>query len=137
MARLGDPHLIHRSSQVPAFLGLTPCEDSTGDDTRRGRITKAGDGRLRNKLIQASWIAIRREPELAAFFKSVYDRNTKNHAAGKAITAVANKLGRRLGAMLKNQTPYRSPLAAPKKRRAAPALRAELARVKAPMVSTA
>ena len=106
LARIGDWRLIRNSKQVPAFLGLVPSENSTGDDTRRGSLTKSGDGRLRNKRVQSAWMAIKHDPELAAFYKTVYDRNPQNHGAGKAITAVARKLAMRVAAVLKNQKPY-------------------------------
>jgi len=37
------------------FVGLTPSEYSSGDTTRRGRITKAGNAHLRSQLNEAAW----------------------------------------------------------------------------------
>ena len=37
------------------FVGLTPSEYSSGDTTRRGRITKAGNAHLRTQLVEAAW----------------------------------------------------------------------------------
>jgi transposase len=37
------------------FTGLVPCEDSSGDRTRRGGITHAGNGHLRAQLVEAAW----------------------------------------------------------------------------------
>jgi transposase len=37
------------------FVGLTPSEYSSGDTTRRGRITKAGNAHLRAQLNEAAW----------------------------------------------------------------------------------
>lgn len=41
--------------RLMSFLGLTPSEDSSGEKTRKGGITKAGNGRVRRVLIEASW----------------------------------------------------------------------------------
>jgi transposase len=38
-----------------AFLGLVPGEHSSGQNTRRGSITKAGNGHVRRLLIEAAW----------------------------------------------------------------------------------
>lgn len=37
------------------FTGLVPSEDSSGDRTRRGGITHAGNSHLRAQLIEAAW----------------------------------------------------------------------------------
>ena len=38
-----------------AYLGLVPSERSTGEQVRRGRITKAGNPRARRVLIEGAW----------------------------------------------------------------------------------
>lgn len=38
-----------------AFTGLVPCEDSSGDRTRRGGITHAGNTHLRTQLVESAW----------------------------------------------------------------------------------
>lgn len=38
-----------------AFTGLVPSEDSSGERTRRGGITHAGNGHLRAQLVEAAW----------------------------------------------------------------------------------
>jgi transposase len=106
LARIGDERRIGRSCELASFLGLVPTEDSTGDHVHRGAITRAGDRRLRAKLIQAAWVAIRQDPELHAFYLRIYRRNPRPIAAQKAITAVAAKLCRRIACVLKQQRPY-------------------------------
>jgi transposase len=66
-ARLGDPALITNVRQIAGFLGLVSSEHSSGDKHNRGEITRAGDSRLRNKLIQSAWVTIRKDPELVSF----------------------------------------------------------------------
>jgi transposase len=55
LARIGDWRELKNIRQLAGFLGLVPTEDSTGERTDRGSITHSGDGRLRSKLIPASW----------------------------------------------------------------------------------
>lgn len=106
VARLGDPTLITNVRQIAGFLGLVSSEHSTGDKQNRGEITRAGDSRLRNKLIQSAWVAIRQDAELREFYWRVYHRHPKKVAARKAIVAVARKLTSRIYAVLKEQRPF-------------------------------
>jgi transposase len=106
LARLGDWRQISNVRQIAGFLGLVSREDSTGDKENRGAITRSGDSRLRNKLIQCAWTAIRQDPELRAFYRSIYERQPRKVAARKAIVAVARKLTTRMYAVLKEQRPY-------------------------------
>lgn len=105
LARLGDWREIKNVRQIAGFLGLVSSEHSTGDKQNRGSITRSGDSHLRNKLIQCAWTAIRKDPELREFYRSVYQRQPKHLAPRKAIVAVARKLTTRMYAVLK-QRPY-------------------------------
>lgn len=106
LARMGDWRQIESVRQLGSFLGLVPTEDSTGDTVDRGSITRVGDGRLRSKLIQAAWSAIRQDAELREFYRSVCRRNGPGKGPRIAIVAVARKLSTRVYAVLKNQRPY-------------------------------
>lgn len=106
LARIGDLRHIGNVRQLAGFIGLAPRERSTGERIARGSITRTGDGRLRSKLIQAAWSAIRQEPELREFYRTVYQRHPRDRAARKAIVAVARKLTTRIYAVLKQQRPY-------------------------------
>jgi transposase len=106
LARLGDWRQIKDVRQIAGFLGLVSSEHSTGDKENRGEITRIGDSRLRNKLIQCAWTAIRKDPELRSFYRRIYERQPKKVAARKAIVAVARKLTTRMYAVLKEQRPF-------------------------------
>jgi transposase len=106
LARIGDWRQIENVRQLGSFLGLVPTENSTGDTVDRGSITRLGDGRLRSKLIQAAWSAIRQDAELRDFYRSVCRRNGPAKGPRIAIVAVARKLSTRVYAVLKNQRPY-------------------------------
>lgn len=112
LARIGDWRLLGCSKETGAFFGLVPTENSTGDKTDRGSITKCGDPRLRSMLIQGAWMAIRQDSEL----KAIYDRICANHphriAARVAIVAVARKLAERMHCVLKEQRKYETRAAA-------------------------
>src|SRR6266576_2809578 len=106
LARVGDWRQIKNIRQLPAFLGLVPTENSTGERTERGSITHTGDGRLRSKLIQASWSAIRQDGELREFFRIVAKKHPRHLGARVAIVAVAHKLSVRASVVLLKQRRY-------------------------------
>ena len=106
LARIGDWRELKNVRQLGGFLGLVPAEHSTGDRTDRGSITHTGDGRLRSKLIQASWSAIRQDDELREFFHSVCQSHPRHLASRVAIVAVARKLSVRISVVLMKQRPY-------------------------------
>lgn len=112
LARMGDWHCFGRSGEAGAFFGLVPTENSTGDTTDRGSITKLGDPRLRSMLIQGAWMAIRRDPELREFYQRVYASHNHKVAARVAIVAVARKLADRMHCVLREQRSYDSRQAA-------------------------
>jgi transposase len=106
LARLGDWRHLGRSKEAGAFFGLVPTENSTGDRTDRGSITKCGDPRLRSMLIQGAWSAVRRDSELKAFYEQICLTHPKRLAARVAIVAVARKLAERMHCVLKEQRMY-------------------------------
>jgi len=44
-----------RPEELASYLGLVPSEDSTGEQRRRGQITKAGSKHARRLLVEAAW----------------------------------------------------------------------------------
>jgi transposase len=106
VARIGDWRELKNIRQLGGFLGLVPTEHSTGERTDRGSITRTGDGRLRSKLIQASWSAIRQDGELREFYRTVCRKHPRQIASRVAIVAVARKLSVRITVVLIQQRAY-------------------------------
>jgi transposase len=55
LAEIGDLSRFRTPTELMAYLGLVPSEDSTGDAVKRGPITKAGNRRARRMLVECSW----------------------------------------------------------------------------------
>ncbi len=55
LAEVGDLTRFDNPRQLMAHLGLVPREDSSGDKTRRGGLTKAGNAEARRVLVEAAW----------------------------------------------------------------------------------
>lgn len=91
------------NKKLAAFCGLTPREHSSGEHIRKGGITKQGSPILRRCLVEASWVAIRKDPSL----KRRYEELKKGRGGRKAIIAVARTLIIRARTCLLNNQEYR------------------------------
>jgi transposase len=63
VATLDEVKRFETAKQVRGYLGLVPSEKSSGERQLRGRITKAGNGRLRALLVEAAWSLMRSKQE--------------------------------------------------------------------------
>lgn len=52
---VGDLERFQSPRQLMGYLGLVPSERSTGEMVRRGSITKAGNRRVRQMLVESAW----------------------------------------------------------------------------------
>ncbi|MCP4044719.1 MAG: IS110 family transposase, partial [Gammaproteobacteria bacterium] len=55
VAEVGDLHRFDHPRQLMGYLGLVPCEYSSGPKRRLGAITKAGNTAARRVLIEGAW----------------------------------------------------------------------------------
>jgi transposase len=99
----GDVSRFRRKEEFASFLGLVPSDYSSGEQERRGHITKQGNRGPRSWLTECSWVAIRLDPVLLDKFRRVF-RNSGSKK--KAIVAVARKLALRLRRLLLSREPY-------------------------------
>lgn len=55
VAEIGDISRFENPRQLMAWLGVVPSEHSSGNTTRRGRLTKTGNALARTMLVEAGW----------------------------------------------------------------------------------
>ncbi len=114
VATIGDFSRFENPRQLMAYLGLVPSEHSSGEKTRRGRITKTGNSEVRHVLVEAAWsyryparVALQKSEILAKLPKTVRDISWKAQqrlcgryrrltAKGKRSTVVVTALAREL-----------------------------------------
>lgn len=106
LARIGDPSRLKNVRELGSFCGIVPREYSTGDQIKRGHITHFGDPTLRRLLVEAAWIAIRKDTELQQFYNRLRAKNVRPEGVRVAIIAVARKLTNRVYRVLKEQRSY-------------------------------
>jgi transposase len=99
---LGDLSQFTNERQLFSYTGLTPAEYSSGENTRRGSITKQGNTQVRSILIEVAWRAIQEDSSLADFFERVKARR----GSKRAIVGVARKLIGRIRAAFRHQVLY-------------------------------
>jgi transposase len=65
VAELGELSRFSRATQLMGYGGIVASENSSGERTRRGNITKAGNAHLRRVVVEAAW-AYRHRPAVGA-----------------------------------------------------------------------
>ncbi len=106
LSRIGDPVNLRNARELGSFAGVVPSEHSSGDKVQKGAITHMGDKELRRLLVEAAWIAIRKDKELGQFYDRIKAKNPKHIGSQIAIVAVARKLTARAHKVLKEQRAY-------------------------------
>lgn len=100
-AFVGDVRRFPSAKAFVSYFGLAPLKSQSGNTDRTGqRISKAGNRLMRQYLFLAADAARRTDLELAAYY------HTKRRAGWhhtKIVVAIANKLARRLYAVLKRE----------------------------------
>jgi transposase len=91
LAEIGDLSRFQTPTELMAYLGLVPSEESTGDSIKRGSITKAGNRRARRMLVECAW-AYQHPPRVGR------DKQQKVDAAPRAVREIAWKAQCRLHA---------------------------------------
>ena len=117
-AEIGDVRRFETPRQLMAYVGLVPCEHSTGDRVRRGSITKAGNTTVRRVLIEGAWtyrfparltrLLQERQAGLPKIVRAIAwkaqvrlcGRYRRLMAAGKRQTVVTTAIAREMAAFL-------------------------------------
>jgi len=88
--------------RLASFVGLVPCVKSSGESKYDLGLSKRRNPYLRHLIIEAAWIAVRKDPALTLYFCNLTKRMKKQDA----IIRVARKLLNRIRFVWKNQKPY-------------------------------
>ena len=85
-----------------SYAGLVPDTDDSGETKKSKGITHRKNCRLRNAIIESSWVIIRQDPALLMLYKNYCKSMHKN----KAIIRIGKHLLSRIRYVLKQQKPY-------------------------------
>ena len=89
VAEVGELARFATPRQLMGYSGAVASEDSSGERTRRGAITKTGNAHLRRVLIEAAW-SYRHRPAVGAALRKRHARLTED------VKAIAWKAQHRL-----------------------------------------
>jgi transposase len=102
LTELGDIARFAGLDRLASYVGLIPDIRASGESERVGGLTFRRNPHLRAVLIEAAWVAARKDPVLLLAFNS-YSRRMKKTVA---IVKIARKLLNRMRYVLKNQMDY-------------------------------
>ncbi|CAL7961865.1 transposase [Gammaproteobacteria bacterium] len=100
---LGDMKQFSNEKKLFSFTGLTPREYSSGDKKCLGSISRQGRPVLRKILVEAAWVAIKRDKNLENIFEAI----TKRVGKKRAIVGIARRLVGRIRACIRNKEEYK------------------------------
>ncbi len=107
VATIDDPRRFRSSDQVPAYIGLVPSVEQSGELEVHGHITKEGDGLLRGYLVEAAHVLLTRKRGTCRLKKWGL-KLAKKKGHGKARVAVARKLAALLHHLWITDTTYKA-----------------------------
>jgi transposase len=87
-----DMNRFRNNDRLNCFIGFSPATSSSGEKEKVVGITPRKSKHLRYLLIEAAWIAIRKDPALLLSFNELSRRMPRN----KAIIRIAKKLVSRM-----------------------------------------
>lgn len=102
LTELIDINRFRSLDHLASYVGLIPGEHSSGEHEIITGITTRRNVFLRFLLIEAAWVAVRKDPALLMAFTKLCARMTKTNA----IVHIARKLLNRVRYVLKNQREY-------------------------------
>lgn len=106
VATVDDITRFDSAHQFEAFLGLVPGERSSGEKRRVGKITKAGNSRVRYLLVEAGWRIMRSKSEETAALRAWAQFIAVRRGKRIAVVALARRLAGILYAMWRDNSPY-------------------------------
>lgn len=102
LAEIDDINRFKTLDKLSSYIGLVPQMHSSGENERIGNTTIRGNKKLKNILIESSWIVIKKDPAMLLAFNKLCGRMPKN----KAIIRIAKKLLNRIRYVLKTEQQY-------------------------------
>lgn len=107
IASIGNANQFSNARELSSWLGLTPLQSASGENSRLGGITKRGNRSLRTLFIHGARAAFTRCKKRNHYLIQWAERIALRRGKPKAWVALANKLARIAWALLTNQTEFR------------------------------
>jgi transposase len=102
LLQIYDIKRFNTMDELCGYVGLIPKMYGSGEKMITGKISKRGRKDIKIMLIEASWVAVRKDPALTLRFNKLAERMNKN----KAIIRIAKNLLNRIRYMLIHKVEY-------------------------------
>ncbi len=102
LTEIDDINRFKNAYQLASYVGLIPMCHSSGEKEGIGDITIRKHAILRCNIVEAAWIAIKKDPAMTMS----YEEYRKRMPANKAIVKIARKLVNRIFFVLKRRQEY-------------------------------
>ncbi|NQU11485.1 IS110 family transposase [bacterium] len=102
-SEIADVHRFPNFDRLNSFAGLGSDTKSSGERERNTGLTSRRNRYMRHILIEAAWVAIRKDPELF----HTYSKARRRMKSARAILPVARRLLSRIRAVWSKRRPYR------------------------------
>ena len=103
ITEIGQTDRFESLDKLCSYVGLIPNTYSSGETERIGKMTKRSNKRLKVAIMEAAWIAIRRDTTLTSAFEGWCEKTGQKN---KAIVKVARKLLNRIMSVWKKGEKY-------------------------------
>lgn len=101
LAEVGDLRRFRNEAHFASYVGIVPIIRNSGGTETVVNMTPRCRSLLRSYLIEAAWVAIRKDPTMQAYCRRHHGRNPKS-----IVVKVARKMLNRMLAVVKTETPY-------------------------------
>jgi transposase len=101
LAEIGDFNRFDNPAEYCSFMGLIPWEHSSGKSIYTKGIQPRCNKYLRPLIVEASWIAIRKDPQLLKYYRKHAVKNSKH-----AIIKIARRVALIARAVVQKLQPY-------------------------------
>ena len=103
LVEIGDFTRFEDTHKLKSYIGLIPNEHSSGETEIKASITRRGNKFLKKVIIEASWVAIRKDKSLL----SIYSKARKRMPGSRAIILVASSLLSRIRSIMRQRVLYK------------------------------
>lgn len=102
IAEVGDFKRFRNETQFSSYIGVVPgIYHSGGNETNLG-VTPRANQILRSLLVESVWVAVSKDPEIQAYYRSHIGKNPKS-----IVIKIAHKMARRILSIIKTGVPYK------------------------------
>jgi len=102
LAEVGDLRRFDNEAQFASFIGLVPVMYNSGGNEKVFGVTPRCRSLLRSYIIESAWVALRRDPQMQAYYRKHVGRNPKS-----IIIKIARKMLNRMLSVIKREQIYK------------------------------